>query len=465
MKFFLLPITLLVIYSMGLLVATLPFVTGDVYNEKRFFEIILLLVTLLSHVFVRYQFPISPFYKLLLIGVICLGLISVTAAQASNYAFIEFTIFTALLCYAVFVSNLHKYYEDIVRYYTYVVMYAAFLYFFVFIISYFAALTHEVGYDWDELFFGFVNIRFFNQYQIWLLPFMTLALLHCKAVIWTRVIFVITVIWWALLFLSVARGAMLAIVCTGILLLVIYGNTITKYLKLHAALAIVGWAVNLILFHLIPDLIREEYYVRSWLTVDSPERLKFWGQALIMIKENALLGIGPMHFSLETLNHPHSSVLQWGGEWGIPSLILMVTLSISALRAWFISFNKIFYKRNQESELANETLALTYAVVSGLGYSLVSGVIVMPLSQITMFTTVGLMLGHYWNYFPAKIYKPFVKHELVIWRGFILILTVLFVAALNDIGTQDRIMGKQQSLEKINVHGPRLWRIGGIPHD
>lgn len=91
----------------------------------------------------------------------------------------------------------------------------------------------------------------------------------------------------------------------------------------------------------------------------------------------------------------------------------------------------------------------------------------MPLSQLLLFTTVGLMIGLYrksnanLNVLSTNISD---KRELTIWKAFNFIILILFMFTLSNIDIRKTLEGTQPELDRIDVHGPRLWYFGGIPH-
>jgi len=453
--------------------AVLPLITSDTFNEKRLLQVLIFFVVFIFHLFSSSKIPIAKISKILIFIILCLGLLSVWNSESKSYAFIEFSTFVALFCYALLIAKIYLEHHQAFKFFLYIVFFAAGLYTFVFLVSYLAAFTSGAGYDWDELIFGFVNIRFFNQYQVWLLPFLTLLALRLKETPLNRyriLLYLSIVIWWSLLFLTSSRGAMLSIALTAIIIFIIYRKQSIAFLRIHCLFVLVGAVVCNILFYQVPQLLLEsngeavEHFNRI-ATVESTQRLMFWKQAIDKIIDNPVLGIGPMHFAWDTLNHPHNSILQWAGEWGIPSALLVLIITVMGLFAWFKGFNKSFFEHHCDGVIKNETIALSYAMVSGLGYSLVSGVIVMPLSQLMMFTVIGFMLGLYQKKIVTIDIKPLFKSELIVWRIFVLAVFIAFIVVLIDVDIKDKFFNPAlQKNEHIHVFGPRLLRNGGIPH-
>ena len=103
-----------------------------------------------------------------------------------------------------------------------------------------------------------------------------------------------------------------------------------------------------------------------------------------------------MHFAWysNTNAHPHNSVLQLMAEWGLPAALLILAVTGYGLLCWLRKFNidNLQHKTKLDCNLA---IALIFTVMCSFAYSLVDGVIVMPISQVLMFTIIGLMIGYY----------------------------------------------------------------------
>jgi uncharacterized membrane protein (DUF485 family) len=162
---------------------------------------------------------------------------------------------------------------------------------------------------------------------------------------------------------------------------------------------------------------------------------------------------GPTHA------HPHNSVLQWASEMGIPSTLLVLYLVYSGLSAWV----KKFYALQARSNLPVSPhlwIGLFASLCAGLIYSLFSGVIVMPLSQMMMVLIIGWMLGIYYQDIPAKPVTAKQRIGLQLVAGITLI--TLVYTALPDV--LQRLNNEEQPLQDYPIIAPRFWQLGGIPH-
>jgi hypothetical protein len=65
-----------------------------------------------------------------------------------------------------------------------------------------------------------------------------------------------------------------------------------------------------------------------------------------------------------------------------------------ALYCWFQKFNRK-QLQSMSPHYKNLSIILFFTILANASYSLVDGVIVTPISQVLMFTMIGLMLGQY----------------------------------------------------------------------
>jgi hypothetical protein len=106
---------------------------------------------------------------------------------------------------------------------------------------------------------------------------------------------------------------------------------------------------------------------------------------------------------------------------------------------------------------------LFFTLAANACYSLVDGVIVMPMSQVMMAVVVGLMLGVYSD---TKTQRPeeIKTGQFLAYRFFAgIVLVTLIWSALPD--ALPRLTGDYQMIPiNLKVVGPRFWHDGGIPH-
>ena len=350
-----------------------------------------------------------------------------------------------------------------------VMLIAALLYLVNFFTGFLASFVEQIPLSWPEPFSGFSNVRFFNQYQIWFLLLLPLPFYPSLSKRFNLTIKIIATGWAVLLFASASRGAVLSLSSSLLLTWLIFRQQANIFLRLNIRLILFGAVVYGLLFKLIPQMLSNPV-TQGWHPVesitDSSGRFELWAYAWQYIKQNPWLGIGPMHFAYysgPTHAHPHNSVLQWASEIGIPSVLLLLYLVYNGLRAWVTTF----YRLQAEKRLPVSPhlwIGLFASLCAGLIYSLFSGVIVMPLSQMMMVLIIGWMQGLYYRaeYQNHPLPPVTLKQRLGLQLLAGITLIILVYTALPDVLV--RLNNEELPIQDYPVIAPRFWQLGGIPH-
>ena len=160
-----------------------------------------------------------------------------------------------------------------------------------------------------------------------------------------------------------------------------------------------------------------------------------------------------MHFAWysNTSAHPHNSVLQAMAEWGLPAALLILSMAGYGLYCWLkrINYNKLQSDTKFNSSLG---IVLFFTLITNAAYSLVDGVIVMPISQVMMFTFIGLMIGYYNDGHLAEdnkktLFKPILAS---------IILITLVWSTLPEI-LQSAAGSEKRFSIGYPAAGPRIW--------
>jgi len=240
----------------------------------------------------------------------------------------------------------------------------------------------------------------------------------------------------------------------------LFGRYAYDFIKWTVVTATIGFLFYVLLFLYLPD----ESMVKGLKTLrpGSSSRLNYlWPKAISYIAENPFLGIGPMHyawFPSRAGAHPHNSFLQWGAEWGLPALCLVVFLIFQALKSWVLRFNKTALMPDKHNfNLA--AISLSFSIFSAILYSLVDGVIVMPLSHLTGALIISLMFA---MYLPHPCFHP-EKTKLDFRLS--IPFAVVFISYVYLIIPEalPRLLDPSFTPEnRIDVLGPRFWDFGDI---
>jgi len=385
----------------------------SLHDSQRLVELLLISLVLLESVASRAStssFAINNATRYAFYTLTALAIISSYLAISPRHALIEISLFAGLFYLALLIARLyHENSAQLIKRLTYVFWGGILLSMIAFYVGYFTAIIFKAPVVWPAPITGFNNIRFFNQYQLWTLGLITLPLLtldfnntraHWRHLDLQRglrwALHLGLVAWWVLLFHSASRGVLLSWGIGILITAFIYRKLAWPFIRLQLAHITIGFLSYQILFELVP-LLRGFAVVTGTVVRDTTrDRIELWSQSLHFIQDHPVFGIGPMQFAWYSpiSAHPHNSVLQLMTELGLPAALLLLTITCYGLRCWLKKFNiaSLQSKTNQDRSLA---IVLLFTVVTNAAYSLVDGVIVMPISQVMMFTLIGLMIGYY----------------------------------------------------------------------
>src|SRR5690606_1896503 len=245
-----------------------------------------------------------------------------------------------------------------------------------------------------------------------------------------------------------ARGAGL---CIALLLLLV--GWLDKSLRGHVFRGVVAGVIAVLLY--VGLWLLQPVGLRDISRSGTSGRLDMWLDLISRLEwHHWFWGIGPANYALLDhpfmFGHPHNSVLQWILEWGMLSFLGL------AVVVGHIVFKSVSYVKNNPEDLITKGLLLSS--LAALAYSLVDGVIVMPIAQTLLIVFLGLLYGR-------VVPREEALTELTTapsspWRSllmgfFVLVITVPYVY----LASQYYI---QQSSNYDNVVGPRFW-INGVP--
>ena len=445
------------------------------YDEKRFLQLALISFIL---IFSSLSFlpPTQRSYSeiclsknniFLLFLILILGFLSSVLSLSPRHAFLEFSTFIGLFYLANFIAILFKQYPTYtIQVLLYATILGSIIYMIGFYAGYVASIFEHIPLKWPEPFFGFSNIRAFNQYQLYTLLFFITPIIrtHFKNKTLYYGIYAMNFAWWALLFYSACRGVLFAVATAGVITLLIYKQAAWRLILLLISVSIGGFILYTSLFLIIPYFLDSQINdFNTAIRTSSSGRLILWKDTWNLILNNPLLGVGPMHFAWYPLKHahPHNSILQIACEFGIPVALLIIWLAIKSFIFWLRKFNSKTIITIPENDRYMPIL-LFYTLTASIFYSFFDGVIVMPLSQIMFSIIIGLMIGLYSD---AKKIHLRKNYYLLLYSIFATVtLSTLTWSALPDL--LPRIMQKNELIFfGYQADGPRFWQAGGIPHD
>jgi O-antigen ligase len=249
---------------------------------------------------------------------------------------------------------------------------------------------------------GFNNYRFLNHAQTATLPLLVLVYLLSAPASRVRWLwFSLTAFWWAIICVTAARGTFLGMLAACAGALAMGRRQALPFVKAMFATALAGALAYLVMFELLPRLAGlDAFGVLSGIverTAADPAsgRQRLWTRSVELIAAHPLLGAGPLHFAhyaaqVRTGAHPHNWAFQILVEWGIPAFLCLaaaIALGTRRLVRLTAALEPGDWRNRQIG------VALLASGLAILADGLVSGLLVMPQSQLLIAIYLGCAIG------------------------------------------------------------------------
>lgn len=381
---------------------TANFLVASGHDLQRCFELAALCVVaivFLAHSGVRAVPAAIGQTRALLLGFFALGLASALSAHSQRHALFEWSSLLLLVATVLIIGQ--ELARDCRRLPCVLqwVGIACALYSLRLLILYAVALSAGFQPDFSVLTAGFSSPRFLNHTQTALLPLLVLLCVHApRAGAWRKGWFILAAFWWALLFMTEARASLLGLAVGCAAAFALRRSHARRFLTMMAWTAMAGVVLYGLIYILLPLLVGLQPISTPWRvvarTVANPasDRMLLWKLAVELIAGHPWLGVGPQHFAHDGARlyagaHPHSWILQIALEWGIPALLCALGAIVFAARTLVRGGARI-----ADTDLANQDVlaALQVACAAIFLDGLLSGVIVMPQSQLAIVLVLGI---------------------------------------------------------------------------
>ena len=450
------------------------------YDEQRFFEIALLGITALvlamdsvsRKAWLQVFSGFSWWTKTALSVFFFLGALSaVFSAPLPKYAWQELSLFALLFILAVAIAAQIRLHGERMRLFLVFAIFASgMLVTWRMLLDYLVCLRYGPGcLNLNDYFYHFVNVRFFNQFQSWTFPMLALPFLLYseRSGRWRVLLFLPAVFWWVLWIYSGGRGTGLAMLTGSLVVGIIFRKRALPWLFFQGRTLLAGGILYFLMFYLrlqgsglelVSGLSR---FSRDSLVVG---RLDMWLASLNMALTHPLLGVGPQQYAFHPVHniaHPHNAFLQLLAEWGIPAFAAFLFLLISGFFVWIRNVAK-----RLELELSGEyssiPVALTASFVGACVHAQVSGILVMPLSQVTGVVILGLMLSFGPEKTPLTVPCRQRWHALMFSLGVLSLTTVLLWSLFPEVSYLSADKARYVQSHPGEVYHPRFWNQGLI---
>jgi O-antigen ligase len=397
-------------------------------------------------------------------GVLGLGVLSSAFAPAPFYAFLEVGHFALLFVAAgIVASEVRRAPKWTQRALLGTVTVSAGLYAVYVAVGYGAHLAVADIKPWPEGGTNYANIRFFNHYQTWTLPLLAGIVLSLprRWRVGRGLAFGLVALWWTLVLASSVRGTVVAMGVAAVGVGLLYRWRVKNWLLVQVAGLLLGFGLYYFLFStgITPPVVD-----RFGEVSPDSRRFQHWWVCLKMGWAHPILGIGPMHFAwlpypFTEPASPHSALMRWLAEWGVPSTIAMVGLTGWGGWQWM--------KQERETESTPSgvpdaiSVALVASVLAGAAHSMVSGLTLAPLSQMLLVLVGGWAWGRYRHADRSVEIDVSVRSHVLL--GALLLGSMLVVGgSLKDLSTIEERRSAFAEARDRNRLSPRYWAQGYI---
>jgi hypothetical protein len=354
---------------------------------------------------------------------------------------IEIANFALLICaFIFFVISMRSFERDTIHFwvYTFFLLFSVFT-FVKYILFLLFSYADAQSFDIHGLISGYVNVRFFNQLQVMVMPLLFLPFFKQDLAKFRSVSFIVISLHWMVLLQTEARGGLLSLILASILIMLFLGkNSRRQFIFTLLKTILLGIFLWLVFIIAIPYWLMES--ANFQIRTTSSGRVDLWLYVLTSIPDSMWLGFGPMSFAWAEGKplpsaHPHNTVMQLLYEYGVITGIICLTWVFSRV------YNSLIMLK---SEANISLIPILYAVLSGLIYSLCSGVAVMPFTQaLFVFMLAMLMQFNVINIY--QLGKP------------ALISLFLFVSTASGV-----LLPTYKHQELLSALFPRIWVNGLI---
>lgn len=481
----------LAVTLLGLLIAASPFIpfqtlSGTGYHDGQRIVTSLYLIVgalLLGWRLVGHKLFLIPLNRRSLSFVIilwALGTMSSMASHSPRHAFYEWANLVMLLVISwMIATEVARNSGDLLDRTILLCGAGCSLYVFQSLVAYASALVVGQQPDPQDLIVGFDNYRFFNHAQTISLPligFLAIRRLKSGAPAYFNPTywFITLLLWWMLTFVSAGRGTFTGVWFGMLLVLALHPRKAWPWFRTMSLSCASGLAAYLFFYWLVPYLYGLEPFgffldVAHRTAADPGSgRWPLWQRATELILSHPWLGVGPLHFAhysqdLEIAAHPHNAPLQIAAEWGLPALVALSALVLAGIRALLSAGRAVL-----PADFRNQALFSAFAAtgVSIIVDSMVSGLIVMPASQLW----IVLYLGCAWGWAvsqitPVKPRRPTISSPIryALLGGFLILIGLHangLWPELSDLPgheTRSKTLGFYTERSHFT---PRVWRAG-----
>jgi O-antigen ligase len=403
-----------------------------------------------------------------------LGVVGSLRAFAPAFAFIEISIFFLLYLFALMIAEeIRQGGSAVALRLIQIVAFICALHSIHFCVAYASGFALGIPLDSGDFTMGFSNVRFFNHTQTPILPLM--VLLCCVTPRNSRLRWLwwlLTAYWWMAIFATTGRGTLVGMIGGGIAVAVLCRRFAIPYIKAAMLTALLGLLAYFIMLVAIPTLTGGTAFgafasaVERTAADPASNRFVLWRRAIELILQHPWIGVGPMHFAhhagdLHTGAHPHDWIMQITSEWGIPAFLCLCGTLMYGFYALLRAGRRLAAGDAMNQGICSALIAGGATILTD---GLVSGLFVMPQSQLAVVLYLGCAIG--WCRAQAGGGQVVAPPDPIRRAGISTLVAAAAVCLVTvvwpDISARYNDQPMRSGLEALNtgINWPRLWHAG-----
>lgn len=321
-------------------------------------------------------------------------------------------------------------------------------------------------FNYMQSFIHFAHPRFYNQLQTWSMPVIAALPLLFPDKWWLKSGCILLLgLQWFLLISVAARGSIVSLLIAMVFIALWLPAQRKFWLKYQVAGLLAGMVIYVGIVFLngvfIPQSQSGEFYAHSVgrSLAHTSGRSTLWRLSIDDVIKHPVLGAGPGRYACESDSkwnlpaHPHSFPLRILGEWGIIALLLVLVIAIS-IGFGFVSNLKFSNDTSQTDPPLKAILATS--LIAGCIHACLSGLLIMPASQVAMILIAGWTLGLCKN--GEQPLQSTTPATLVLLMGVTLSLTALVFAGNEATQLSQRTAYAKHRGPTV----PRFWQNGRV---
>lgn len=319
-------------------------------------------------------------------------------------------------------------------------------------------------FSYNQALIHFAHPRFYNQFQTWSIPIIAALPLIFPGKRYIKIgCIVLLGLQWFLVIAYAARGTTVSLLISMVFVAIWLGKQRNFWLKYQIA----GVLTAIILYfgilslngHFASTSPKGEFYAHSVgrPMMHTSGRSMLWRLSIEDGLKHPILGTGPTRYACNSdivlPAHPHSILFRIMGEWGLLAfaglLIFVITIGFRFLKGLKLNNNT----DKTESPLKS---ILAISLISGAIHACLSGLLIMPASQVTMILVLGWALSSLIS--PDKPQATSALATLTLLISFLIACTTLIFATTEIFKLPERTNYSSSYGPAV----PKFWQDGRV---